>query len=294
MNRDIVAAAIQMNSKDDCATNVDRAESLVREAARQGAGLIVLPELFPVVRDFPTIVAAAEPDDGPIAKRFSAIAAELSVMLVAGTICESETSSDPEQSPDRVFNTSLFFNSEGALVGKYRKMHLFEVNIEGKAVIDEAQVFDAGNQLSVVATPAATIAQSICYDLRFPELYRAFADRNADIALVPSAFTKVTGVAHWKTLLQARAIENQMFVVAPNQVGRHSDSLESYGHSLIIDPWGDVLAEATDANGDDDSQEQIIVAQLSAATLKKVRERLPALKNRRDDESQWRDDLRDF
>ena len=270
MDRDVVAAAIQMNSTSDSADNLDRAESLVRDASREGAELIVLPELFPMIAEFSAVVAAAEPVDGPIAKRFSALAAELDVILVAGTICERAENSDG------VFNTSLFFDARGQLLGKYRKMHLFEVNIEGKAVINESQYFLAGNQVSVVATSAGIIAQSICYDLRFPELYRTFAARQADIALVPSAFTKVTGAAHWKMLLQARAIENQMFVVAPNQVGQHYDELESYGHSMIIDPWGSILAEA------DGEREQVIIAKLESGKLKKVRGRLPALRNRRD------------
>ncbi len=270
MDRDVIAAAIQMNSTDDRESNLARAESLVRDASREGAELIVLPELFPMIAEFPAVVAAAEPVDGTIAKRFAALAAELRVLLVAGTICERA------EGTEGVFNTSLFFDANGQLVGKYRKMHLFEVNIEGKAVINESQYFSAGNKVSVVATTAGNIAQSVCYDLRFPELYRAFAERNADIALVPSAFTKVTGAVHWKTLLQARAIENQMFVVAPNQVGQHYDELESYGHSMIIDPWGSVLAEA------DGESEQVIVAKLESQKLKKVRERLPALRNRRD------------
>ena len=268
MDRDVIVAAVQMNSTGGHATNCETAERLVRDAAAQGAELIALPELFAYIATYSEMVSRAEPLDGPVATQFSRLARELGVFLLAGSICEST-------SPGRAANTSLLFDPDGHRIATYRKIHLFEVDMEGQVVIDESKHFDAGDQVSVVETAVGRIAQSICYDLRFPELFREFASRNADIAVLPSAFTQTTGRDHWQTLIQARAIENQMFLIAPNQVGSHNDQFQSYGHSLIVDPWGDILAEATQGHA------QAIVAKLDFDRLNSVRTRLPVLKNRK-------------
>ena len=275
MNDDLVVAAIQMNSTGDQTSNLTRAVEYVRQAADQGATLIALPELFPMIADFPEMVAHAEPINGRIASEFSKLAGELKVMIAAGSICESPDNTVSSDEAKKPFNTSLIFDSNGNRIAQYRKIHLFEVEIEGKVNITEANFFDAGCDVSVVRTNCATIGQAICYDLRFPELFRVFADNAVDIALLPSAFTRVTGEAHWKTLVLARAIENQMYVVAPNQVGFHCEGMESFGHSLIVDPWGEVLAQA------DEENEQIILATVSADRIRKIRTRLPALDNRK-------------
>lgn len=268
MQSDIQAATIQLNATGTREQNVAKAIQMVEQAAASGAQLIVLPELFNGYGDLGPIVQQAEPIPGPTSERLRRSAQECGVWLVAGSICEQ--SSDPS----RGFNTSLFFAPDGSLLARYRKLHLFEANVPGNASVCESDHMLRGDDVMTVSTELATFGLAICYDLRFPELFRQMSARGMEVLLFPSAFTYATGKDHWHILLRARAIENQCFVVAANQCGQHTERLKSYGHSLILDPWGRILAEAGE-------EEAIIYARLDGVRLKSVREVLPALKNRR-------------
>jgi predicted amidohydrolase len=265
---DLKVAAVQLTSTADKEANLERAERLIREAVEQGAEFVVLPELFNCLAHFPTVIANAEPIPGPTSERMSRVARELKIYLCAGSICEHATQTHG-------YNTALFFSPDGELLTTYRKIHLFDIRLAGRVEISESAAMLAGDQVALVAHRNVTYGMATCYDLRFPELFRALADRQVEIICFPSAFTRETGRAHWHTLLRARAIENQCYVVAANQVGRHTPRLESYGHSMIVDAWGNVLAEA------DGENESVIVAQIRSTDLVKIREALPALSHRK-------------
>lgn len=269
MKNNVKVAVAQLNSTSDEAANVRRAVDMIRDAASRGADLIALPELFHCLADFEQVIAASQTIPGPLTDQLSTLARELKITLCAGSIAEAC------ESPDRVFNTSLIFDAQGEIIATYRKMHLFEVDLPDRITLCEADYMTAGDNLSLVTTDVGVIGQAICYDLRFPRLHRQLTIDGAEMIVIPSAFTMPTGRDHWNVLVQARAIENQVFVVAPNQVGKHNDKLESYGHSLVIDPWGKVLAEASETS------EELILAELASEKLTATRERIPVLKNRR-------------
>jgi deaminated glutathione amidase len=268
MQSDIQAAAIQLNASGTRHQNVAKALQMVTEAAAAGAQLIVLPELFNGYGDLGPVIQQAEPIPGPTSERLRRCAEEHSIWLVAGSVCEKS------HDPQRGYNTCLFFAPDGSLLSRYRKLYLFEANVPGNASVCESDHMLCGDDVVTVSTELATFGLAICYDLRFPELFRQMSTRGMEVLLFPSAFTYATGKDHWHILLRARAIENQCFVVAANQCGQHTDKLKSYGHSLIIDPWGRILAEAGE-------EETVIYARLDGIRLKSVREVLPALKNRR-------------
>lgn len=269
MNETITAAACQMCSGLDKEANLQAAERLVREAAGQGATLVALPELFSCLGPLPEVIKQAETIPGPTSDALSHLARELNITLCAGSICERALT------PHKGHNTSLIFGPDGSLLGMYRKMHLFDVVIPGGPNITESDYMSPGNRVLVTETPFGRYGHATCYDLRFPELFRALAVGGADVLVVPAAFTYVTGRDHWQVLLQARAIENQAFVLAPNQFGQHGPGLRSWGHSLIIDPWGEILAEGS---GD---AEEIVLAKLEPSRLQSVRTKLPSLEHRR-------------
>lgn len=268
MEADVQAAAIQLNANSTREQNVAKAVQMVAEAAAAGAKLIVLPELFNGYGDLAQVMQEAETIPGPTSERLRQCAMQHRVWLVAGSICEK---SDDSQ---RGFNTCLFFAPDGSLLATYRKLHLFEANVPGNASVCESDHMRRGDDVVSIDTELAKFGLAICYDLRFPELFRQLSGRGMEVLLFPSAFTYATGKDHWHILLRARAIENQCFVVAANQCGQHTEKLKSYGHSLILDPWGRILAEAGE-------EETIIYARLDGIRLKSVREVLPALKNRR-------------
>jgi predicted amidohydrolase len=261
---------VQLTSTDDLDSNFAATEHWVRQAVDRGAELVALPEMFAYLRreggDFPH----AQGVDGEIIARVRGLARELGVRIVAGSFAEEI----PEQT--RVHNTSVSISPEGEVEGVYRKIHLFDVDLGsagGGAYVESASVAP-GEELVVVSTPFGGIGLSICYDLRFPELYRELAARGAHFVTVPSAFTPHTGKDHWEVLLRARAIENQVFVIAPAQCGRHSADRTSYGRSLIVDPWGVVLAQLGDKPG-------VALADCALDELERVRESLPVLRHRR-------------
>jgi predicted amidohydrolase len=266
-------AALQLNSNADKARNLEMAERLVREAAADGAELVALPEKWNLLAPGPEQLAGAEPLDGPTLEATRGWARELGIAILAGSI--PERSDDPE----RGFNTSVLISPEGEDLGVYRKIHLFDVDVEGVAY-RESDHERPGSDV-VVAGPVGEegmrVGMSVCYDVRFPELYRALALEGAELFTVPAAFTVPTGRAHWKVMQRARAIENQVFVLAPNQVGEAPPHYDSWGHSLVVGPSGKVLASG------DGSEVQVVVADLDPAERERVRETMPLLDHRRPD-----------
>lgn len=259
-----------MQSTGDPGFNFERAQRLIAEAAGRGARLIALPEYFFCLGPPAAIVAQAQDLDGPLVQAFQAQARHLGIYLLMGTI--------PERSPEpgKVYNTAILLGPGGDILGRYRKLHLFNIDIPGKVSFREADHILAGDDLVAVTLAEAdwTVGLAICYDLRFPELFRALVDRGAEIILVPAAFSQVTGKDHWETLLRARAIENQVYILAPAQYPHPDQSLKTYGRSLIIDPWGLSLARAAD-------REDIIYTRLDRQSLHKLRSELPCLSHRR-------------
>jgi len=263
-----LAAAVQMAASDDKQANLTEARHWVREAAAQGARLVVLPEVFiwrgPKQRERDS----AEPIPGPTSEALSELARERRIYLLGGSILEATPGID------RAFNTSLLFDPGGRIIAKYRKIHLFDVDLANGVSLRESDTRAHGGDVVAVKTELGTLGLSVCYDLRFPELYRGLADQGAHVIFVPSAFTAFTGEAHWETLLRARAIENQAYVIAPDQFGKSSGSFACHGHSMIIDPWGNVAARLPNGTG-------VISAAIDMNHLNKVRADLPALKHRR-------------
>ena len=268
-SRNAVAAAIQINSSSDKERNLRRAVQLTEEATRQGASIVALPEYFNCLGSWKEIVSNAECVPGPTSRQMCELAKRLKIFLLAGSIAEVGAE------PGRAYNTSLLIGPRGDILARYRKQHLFDVQLPTGVQIHESKHIIAGDQSVITNTPWGNLGQSTCYDLRFPELYRELADAEADLVFVPSAFTRSTGRYHWEILLRARVIENQLFVLAPNQFGDHTPQLTSYGNSMIIDPWGNILARAAD------DQEEVILAELHRETLHEVRARIPCLVHRK-------------
>ena len=270
----LLAAAVQMRSGDDRAANERRALALVEEAALQGASLIGLPEMWEHIGPAKQKHAFAGALDGRQLEPLRELAARRGIWCLAGSIAEL--------APDgRLFNTSVLLSPQGAITAAYRKLHLFDVDIPDGARYRESETVAPGGVPPPVAELLGLkVGLSICYDLRFPELYRKLADAGADLLCVPSAFTAYTGRAHWELLLRARAVENQAFVLAPAQAGRmgpRAENRNAWGHACIVDPWGEVLADAGRES------EGFAIAAIDSARLAQVRRDLPALKHRRRD-----------
>jgi deaminated glutathione amidase len=269
------AAAVQLNSTDQYERNLEVAERLVRGAAADGANLVVLPEKWTVLGPPEAIRAAAEPLDGPALSAAAVWARDLGIFLVAGSV--------PEAVPDqeKLANTSVMFGPDGERLAVYRKIHMFDVEV-GDVSYRESEIEEAGDQIAVGDANGTKIGLTICYDLRFPELYRILSLRGARVITVPSAFTERTGRDHWEVLIRARAIEDQVFIVAAGQIGSAPPHYRSYGRSMIVDPWGVVLAQAADT-------ECFVSADLDFTAQDDVRERLPSLRHRRPEAYGWPD-----
>src|SRR5262245_27521040 len=267
------AAVVQLNSTDDRERNLEVAGRLVREAAADGAELVVLPEKWPLLGGPEALRAGAEPLDGPALSAAAAWASEAGIHLVAGSITERA------EDGERLHNTSVLISPDGARAELYRKIHMFDVDVGGVSY-RESEVEEAGDEIVVADAGEAPIGLTVCYDLRFPELYRILAVRGARVITVPSAFTERTGRDHWGVLLRDRAIENQVFVVAANQVGEAPHHYHSYGRSMIIDPGGVVLAQAPDAVC-------FVSAALDFTIQDQMRESIPSLANRRPQSYRW-------
>lgn len=263
-----LAAAVQMLASPDKDTNLKEAEARIREAAAQGAKVVVLPEVFNWRGAKEEERSSAEPIPGPTSDLMVGLARELGIYLLAGSFLEEI------RRENRAYNTSLLLDPQGNLLARYRKMHLFDVQIDGGVSAMESETRQPGEEIVVAQTELCPMGLSICYDLRFPELYRVLVSRGAQVIFVPSAFTAFTGKFHWEPLLRARAIENQAYIIAPNQMGQNPESLATYGHSMIVDPWGKVLAEASGGP-------EVILAEIDLSYLARVRAELPALKHRR-------------
>jgi predicted amidohydrolase len=266
------AAAVQLTATADKATNLETADRLVRAAVRDGAALVVLPEKWSVYGSPDDQRAGAEPlRDGAAMAWARAIARELQIDLVAGSIAEAPAADGGD---GRGHNTSVHVGPDGADRAVYRKLHMFDVLVGGRAYRESDAEAPGDRVVASTLADGTGLGLTICYDLRFPELYRRLAVDGARVLAVPSAFTEATTRDHWEVLLRARAIENQAFVVAANQVGRHAPGLRTGGRSMIVDPWGIVLAQASDA-------ETHVVADLDLERLARIRADLPSLANRR-------------
>ena len=265
--QDCRMAAIQMISGPRVADNLVVAGHLIDEAVAQGAQLVVLPEYFPIIgaADADRVKAREDLGHGPVQDWLAATARRHGIWIFAGSIPLTAAA------PDKMLNSSLVYNPAGECVGRYDKVHLFGFR-KGSEAYDEASFIEPGSQVVAVDTPFGKIALSICYDLRFPELYRALAP--VDLILVPAAFTETTGRAHWEILLRARAIENQCYVLAVGQGGRHENGRETHGNSMIIDPWGEILDRKLKGPG-------IVIADLKHERIAEIRAALPALAHRK-------------
>jgi predicted amidohydrolase len=267
------AAAIQLNATADAEANLAAAEQLVRAAAADGAELVVLPEKWSLLAAGEQLAALAEPLDGPAVTAARGWARELGIHLLAGSVAERV------EGRDLLSNTSLLIGPEGEIEATYRKIHMFDVDVGGVSY-RESEHEQPGEE--IVTAPAGDIelGLTVCYDLRFPELFRILALRGAEAIAVPAAFTAVTGRAHWEVLLRARAIENSVYVIAAGQFGKAEPHYESWGHSMIVGPWGEVLAEVAEGEG-------YAIADLDPAEIEAVRAKVPALANRRPAAYAW-------
>lgn len=269
----MMAAAVQMSSTPEKAENLGVAERLIREAASRGAELVALPELWSCHGLESAYRDAAEPVPGPTTELLGGLARELGVYVLGGSILEAEPGAE------RLRNTSTFFSPDGEMVAVYRKIHLFDVKAPDREYL-ESHTINPGDRVVTAKAGPTTVGLSVCYDVRFPELYRLLALRGAEVLAVPAAFTLQTGKDHWEVLLRARAIENQAFVIAPAQWGQKADGRRTYGRSMVVDPWGTVLATCPDRDG-------LALAELDLSYLDRFRADFPALANRRPETYDW-------
>jgi nitrilase len=270
----VKAAVISLTAKDQYEQNIAQAMSLVRLAAKEGASWIQLPEMFPFMGDYKTLYDISQHEGGVLEQTLANLARELGIVLFAGSIPERPKTGDA----GKVYNTAYVFGRDGSVLAKYRKVHLFNLSGDDKTPrYCESDGYLSGKNGVVFTVDGFKVALTICYDLRFPEFFASLsAEGDVDVIALPAAFTKTTGEAHWHVLLRARAIEWQAYVFAANQVGTHSPGKETYGHSLVIEPWGVVNADSGSAPG-------IAYAEITRQRLVEVRQKLPALSNRRHD-----------
>jgi predicted amidohydrolase len=267
-------ACVQLNSSGVKGDNLEKAERLVARAAATGADIILLPEKWNALGSADTLRANAESlDGGETVEAMSGWARQHGVTLVGGSITERR------EGREKLSNTCLVFDPSGAVVGVYRKIHMFDVEVGGH-VYRESEAEEPGEETLVCEAEGWRVGLTVCYDLRFPELYRILALEGAELLTVPAAFTLYTGKDHWELLLRARAVENQCFVAAANEWGEHEGGKASYGRSMIVDPWGVVLAQAADEDG-------VIAAELDRAHMERVRRSLPSLANRQPAAYRW-------
>lgn len=266
-----VVAAVQMASGPNVKANLEEAEKLIKTAVQQDAELVVLPENFAIMglSEMDKVAIAETAGEGPIQQFLSQQANKHGIWIVGGTIpLESGVAG-------KVYSASLLYNDSGEMVARYDKLHLFDVVLEdSNESYNESETIESGDDIVVVDTPFGKLGMSVCYDLRFPELFRAMADVGMEVCVLPSAFTSLTGRAHWESLLRARAIENLCYMVAPDQGGYHKNGRETYGDSMIVDPWGVVLNRLPHGTG-------VVVSEIDLEKLRKTRKNFPALQHRR-------------
>lgn len=267
-------AVVQMNSGDVKADNVAAALDLIDQAANTGARLVVLPEVWPYLGPDHANRDQAEPVPGPITERLAERARQHGIYLHAGSIYEVRPG-DPG-----IFNTSVVFDPRGDILGRYSKIHMFDVVLGGGEKYQESATMTAGNEIVTVEIDGITVGLAICYDLRFPELFRILALNGAEAIILPAAFTLTTGKDHWETLIRARAIENGLYMIASAQWGKHPAGNRTYGRSMIVDPWGTVVATASDGVG-------VARSIVDTARVQAVRQQIPSLANRRPEAYRW-------
>ena len=268
MKKSFKIGICQMRVVDDKQVNLDKSTAMIKEAADNGAAMVILPEMFNCPYDTQKFRAYSEPADNSPTLQAVSMAAKLNdIYLFSGSI--------PELLDDHVYNSCFIFGRNGQILDIYRKMHLFDVDIPGM-IFKESETVTAGNKITVVDTDLTTVGMAICYDIRFPELFRLMTLKNAGLMVVPGAFNMKTGPAHWKTLIRTRAIDNQVYMAVASPAPNEDLSYVAYGHSLIVDPWGKVLCEA----GED---EEIVYGTIDTSYTNKIRQELPILKNRRTD-----------
>ncbi len=267
--RKLKIAVCQMSVTENKEENLNKAEEMIsKSVAEHGAEILVLPEMFncPYANDFFPDFAEVYP--GESTKRLSRLAKALGVYIVGGSI--------PEKDGDSIYNTSFIFGPEGQLLGRHRKMHLFDIDIEGGISFKESDTLGAGNQVTVIDTPIGRLGIAICYDMRFPELMCLMAEAGAEVIIIPAAFNMTTGPAHWDSLIKIRALDNQVYFVAASPARNLEAVYHAYGHSTIMDPWGNVVKRAG-------ADEEIIYSELDLSYIYKIREQLPLLKHKRRD-----------
>ncbi|MEJ7837426.1 MAG: carbon-nitrogen hydrolase family protein [Thermomicrobiales bacterium] len=267
----------QMNSGADKAVNIESALSLIDAAAATGARLVVLPEVWTYLGPDDGTAAAAEPIPGPLTDVLSERAVRHGMFIHAGSILEV-VAGEP-----KVFNTSVVLDPQGEIIATYRKIHLFDVDLEADTSYRESATVGAGDEIVTFDLDGVTVGLAICYDLRFPELFRILALRGAQAIVLPAAFAMATGRDHWETLIRARAIENGLYMLAPGQWGVHPPGLWCYGRSMIVDPWGTVVTKASDVTG-------LVQGMVDIALVDRVRVQVPSLANRRPGQYRWPDE----
>lgn len=262
------AAVVQLHIEEDLDQNISKCVELTRQAVSAGAELVVLPEAIDYHGDKASVTDIKTDIPGPVTDRFATLAKELGIWLLAGSIHENIPGSE------HTYNTSVLFDRTGTEVARYRKIHLYDVHIPGRVEALESATIAPGNEIVTADIEGHKAGLTICYDIRFPELYRELADRGAELVFLPAAFMLFTGKDHWEPLIRARAIENQCFMLASGQQGVDKNGRATYGRSMIVDPWGTVLATAPDGDG-------FAIANLDFDKLEKTRSELPSLANRR-------------
>ncbi|MFQ6066879.1 MAG: carbon-nitrogen hydrolase family protein [bacterium] len=265
-------AAIQINSVNNKEVNLKKAERFIRFSAEEGAKIVALPEMFNFSGTLKEKKENAEPVPGPTINRLKELAEKFRIYLLGGSILESAE----EKGKNIFYNTSILLSSQGEIIARYRKMHLFDVTLPDGSWRRESELITPGKEIVQVATSEAVFGLSICYDLRFPELYRRLAKKGVQVVFIPSAFALETGKDHWETLVKARAIENQFYVIAPNQTGKDCKGKSYWGKSMIVDPWGTILAKAPE-------KESLIFAEIDLSYQQKIRKNLPSLSHMRKD-----------
>jgi predicted amidohydrolase len=270
MAAELKAALVQLNSGPEMAANLDAADDLIREAALAGAQFVLTPEMTSLLetRNGPLLEKTVTESEDPGLARFCGLARELGLWLLIGSL-------PVKTSADKLANRSFLIGPEGKIEARYNKIHMFDVDLEGGESYRESKTFEAGNVPVLAPTPWGMVGLTVCYDLRFPYLFRKLALMGAGMLAVPAAFTKVTGQAHWHVLLRARAIETGCFVLAPAQCGEHSGGRETYGHSLIVNPWGEIIGEALPGPG-------LVVATIDMNEVDKARRKIPSLEHTRE------------
>ena len=269
-------AAIQMNASDNKQANIEKALALIDQAAATGARLVALPEVWTFLGPQEANRENAEPIPGPLTEQLAERARALDVYLHAGSFYEIR----PDE--PKVLNTTVVFNPDGEIVAKYSKIHMFDVGLDGVARFEESATVKPGDELVTFDLDGITVGLAICYDVRFPEIFRILTLRGADVIMLPAAFTMTTGKDHWELLIRARAVENQVYMVAPGQYGADYAGNWTYGRSTIVDPWGVVLAVAPDTD-------TVISATIDRELQERIRRQIPSVANRMPDRYVWPD-----